>query len=652
MKYRKKYQAGGGSGQAYGRNNAPKPPEPKPRFIDHVIDVGEFALNTTLTPFETITGTNFYDPQYSSDFMQDTSDISSAIIGAGTDIAGTMVAGPLYHAGKLGITKGSQALGLKDATHSDHNAWAEKTASTIGFVGDAAGVLAGGVAEKGGNIGRRKYQTMGNIGLNMPTLGGNMSTSTLGQNLFNIPQLSSPFNVSPSNFGDAGTWGQMDIPGGGTFSTTSNYARPFSTEKGNLYRGIEGGQHLTNEDISLLTSDVNAGYDASGNYQASITPNNYNMFNRFGDKFLKPFANQTVVGAQQYGDAMQGNVQTLFGKGQGNLQTRLGNLDSQSIGQTAGLASAAAGIYNTWKPGARTQSQLVGDAEDALEASNIATLGDQGWYGNNWRGAERGGNISEYKERNNMKDYIMKYYKGGHARPKMQNMGQMSPAFMQHAPESTMPFLQNLFGPQENSDTSKFGNLFAGIQNLFQPSNKMGPLASAKNITYRGNEVTQNKNMDEFKRLFTPNTVVGQDRTYDNSARQNNEGIGYDKAGILANLGKNHRLYKSMEKNLRTAEYGGTPKKYPHGGSHVDPNSQGPIEIEVEGGETIKTIDGQDNKFTGPSHDQGGIITKANDGDFVYPKGVWAKRHEKRTNRQADILAKLEEAGVDINGLV
>ena len=68
-KHIQKYQATGGVGGGYGRNNAPKPDAPDPRFIDHVIDVGEFALNTLATPFETLTGTNFYDPKYSSDFI-------------------------------------------------------------------------------------------------------------------------------------------------------------------------------------------------------------------------------------------------------------------------------------------------------------------------------------------------------------------------------------------------------------------------------------------------------------------------------------------------------------------------------------------------------------------------------------------------------
>ena len=897
MKYRNKYQAKGSVGASYGRNNAPPPPPADPTLMDHIIDVGEFALNTTLTPFETITGTNFYDPKFESNFMQNTSDITSAVVGAGTDIAGTMIAGPLYHAGKFGLTKGSRALGLKDNTHSDHNAWAEKTASTIGFVGDAAGVLAGGVAEHGGNIKKRpkaqygwnsfmqgqprfasmynfsgpskglgtysfgadfrncwggscrdagggqflsgfygnmtpykglfksnfrnpttgemtqedveKWSVKGDVGwrkrlnldfyglgspsgifaegfgglnlesniatnyggkaglqfksrrpqklptfgsLYMPThanympqwnldlyakyksnegkslgadfrygalgagfdynldtkkptfkaglnwnferggapkkyqttgsifntnlgLGGyDLGYNNLGMNMFNnnagslqFPELStnisnmvntdlsastfqpSNFNITPSNFGDPGTWGQNTIPtelGGGTYSTTSDYWRPFTTEKGNLYRGLEGGQHLTNKDISLLTSksnvtqfdpNLNSFVDAAGNpteYSASFTPNNYNMFNRFSDKFIKPFANQTAVGAQQYGDAMGGNIKTLYGKGQGNLATRIGNLDAKSLGQTVGLASAAAGIYNTWKPGARTQSQLVGDAEAALEASNQQKLLDEGWMGGAntgfFRAAERGGNIGECKECNKMIKHMMKYYKGGSAAPQKMEMG---------TNPDIMSYLSNLkVGDKFSNLLSTAKDKFGELKSYFNPSDEMP--YGLKNVTYRGNKFTRNQNMDEFARLGK-NTVVGQDRTYDNSARQNNAGIGYDKKGILSNLGMNHSKFNMMQKHLM-AENGG----------NIDPNSSGDVEIEVEGGETIKTIDGQDKVFTGPPHEQGGIITKANDGDFVYPKGTWSKRHIKRTERQAAIIAKLEEAGVDTKGLV
>ena len=45
-----KYQAKGKVGAAYGRRNAPDPPDPDPTFWDHAKDVGEFGLNTLLTP--------------------------------------------------------------------------------------------------------------------------------------------------------------------------------------------------------------------------------------------------------------------------------------------------------------------------------------------------------------------------------------------------------------------------------------------------------------------------------------------------------------------------------------------------------------------------------------------------------------------------
>ena len=152
MKYKKlyhnttdlpKYQGGGGAsgaGAAHGRKNQPKVevPEPEPTFWDHVKDVGEFGLNQTLTPFETIVGVNFYDPEFESDFMQDASDITAGIQSAATDIAGTALLGPVYTKGKAAIQTGVSAAGLDekwDATHSGHNAWSDKTGQTIAAVG-------------------------------------------------------------------------------------------------------------------------------------------------------------------------------------------------------------------------------------------------------------------------------------------------------------------------------------------------------------------------------------------------------------------------------------------------------------------------------------------------------------------------------------
>ena len=66
----------------------------------------------------------------------------------------------------------------------------------------------------------------------------------------------------------------------------------------------------------------------------------------------------------------------------------------------------------------------------------------------------------------------------------------------------------------------------------------------------------------------------------------------------------------------------------------------------------MKTVGNKNIEFTGPSHDQGGITTDATDGDFVYPKGTWARRHKKRTKRQAEILEKLEKAGINTDQLV
>ena len=133
-------------------------------------------------------------------------------------------------------------------------------------------------------------------------------------------------------------------------------------------------------------------------------------------------------------------------------------------------------------------------------------------------------------------------------------------------------------------------------------------------------------------------------------------GYSPNNAAVLSNLGTKHKdfqkfayhLNRLSPENADTLEANRAVTARSQMQSGGDPNA---VEIEVEGGETIKTIDGENNKFMGPSHDQGGVTVDANEGDFVYPKGAWAKRHTKRTKREADILAQLEAAGINTEDL-
>ena len=132
--------------------------------------------------------------------------------------------------------------------------------------------------------------------------------------------------------------------------------------------------------------------------------------------------------------------------------------------------------------------------------------------------------------------------------------GQQSPAFMQNAPEWSMPALQSFFGPNEQGQ-SMHGNL----RGMFQPNDQMGFLSKLPNVNYQNNLLNSLKNSPELMKLIgrgfdpTRKSVVspfGGSRTYDDSARQHNEGIGYDKEGILANVGPRHKDYKKFQTTL------------------------------------------------------------------------------------------------------
>lgn len=69
-------------------------------------DVGKFAVNMGVTPVEHITGQQFYEPDYNGNAFQEAEKYVSAIQGVGTDIAGSILLGPAYMAGKEGLQMG------------------------------------------------------------------------------------------------------------------------------------------------------------------------------------------------------------------------------------------------------------------------------------------------------------------------------------------------------------------------------------------------------------------------------------------------------------------------------------------------------------------------------------------------------------------
>lgn len=105
-RYTKKYAEG--SNVTRGRLDQLQRQEtgPEKNFGNLVGDIGKFAINQALTPIETITGRNFYDPEFTYSTMNKVDAVSSGVSSAATDIAGTYFLGPFYTGGKKAIQAG------------------------------------------------------------------------------------------------------------------------------------------------------------------------------------------------------------------------------------------------------------------------------------------------------------------------------------------------------------------------------------------------------------------------------------------------------------------------------------------------------------------------------------------------------------------
>lgn len=115
-------------------------------------DAGKWLLNTLATPFELISGTNFYDPEMSYGGWQGFNDVFEGTAKGVGDALGYVYGGPAYGAVKSGISGIADAAGAKDQ-------------------------IAG--AQYGGKI--KKYQTQGQV---TTPIGAN----PMGSNVFSFQQ--------------------------------------------------------------------------------------------------------------------------------------------------------------------------------------------------------------------------------------------------------------------------------------------------------------------------------------------------------------------------------------------------------------------------------------------------------------------------------
>jgi hypothetical protein len=115
------YEEGGEAGERGVRDQVAGPkPKQKNRFLKGLADIGKFGLNQLTTPFETVTGWEFYDPSFSDTKFGSTvgkvSNVAEGLTSAATDIAGTAFLGPGYMAGKAALTAGFDMAGAQDVS--------------------------------------------------------------------------------------------------------------------------------------------------------------------------------------------------------------------------------------------------------------------------------------------------------------------------------------------------------------------------------------------------------------------------------------------------------------------------------------------------------------------------------------------------------
>ena len=674
------YQAGGKTGAAYGRRNAPDPPEPDPTFWDHVQDVGEYGLNTLLTPFETITGVNFYDPEFESDFMQTTSDITSAVVGAGTDIVGNIAAPGLYSAGKAGASALGQGLGLQDATHGEHGTSrvGSKVAGTIEAVGGLASSAYGmGMVQQGGPV--SKYQTIGNVS-GSPTMGQSQGMSPAFMQ--NAPEQTMPF--LQSMFGPQGMGGGQMFAQMGQQSNFAPQQGSFQNYMGNLgQNSLDPSDKMGIGPMAMTGNAINTGLNIA-NIWSGKTKTQSEMVNeaeqsleaaqrnarikgsynptQMNTNLLNPeFLASYKTGLKETNAPPPGLDPSLVERG-GRIGEHMrkyqnrGNVELPKY-QWEGLISGLGGMFSGGGGGGGGLMSMFGGGAGGGAGGGglMSMLGGLGGGGGD-KGGDKGGGSGgllapEGKFRRGIRDMIGSYFLGplGPQVNKMiQSTGFKHPIQRGGNIKAQTGYNSyygdpDIYGGGLNPQEQYFANLGQGLGQTFGgPAGKQ--TADLVTGLYKGiSDINKPK-------ILGPGGL----RPYMES---NFAGYSPNNAAVLSNLGTKHKDFQKFAYHLNRLSPENTDTL--EANRAVTARSQmaqsgGPteaVEIEVEGGETIKTIDGENNKFMGPSHDQGGVTVDANEGDFVYPKGTWAKRHVKRTKREADILAQLEAAGINTEDL-
>ena len=295
-RYKKKQKYAEGSNVTRGRFDQLQRQEtgPEKNFGNLVGDIGKFAINTVLTPLETITGRNFYDPEFTYSGMNKADAVTSGISSAATDIAGTYMLGPFYTGGKKAIQGGVNKLDA-DGSWDNTNAQVAMLGGPINYkygskakipqyfdAGSVMGMFNGG--NGGGNLmsmfgGNNMVGDISQIGQGQfPNMSSVMSTPLLGQgengssnflNNLNPNMTGTPFTSDATSGIAYGKNGNMNLG-----MTLGNQMRS-NTMSGGLkgmganMMGNMKGMSLNNLGSTLMEGDPNtmaiAGTDAGRN---------------------------------------------------------------------------------------------------------------------------------------------------------------------------------------------------------------------------------------------------------------------------------------------------------------------------------------------------------------------------------------------------
>lgn len=143
-------------------------------FLEGLEDAGKLLVNTVASPIEQISGNNFVNWNYNNKWAADAAAVSEGIIGAATDVAGSILLPGVYGQAKGAIQGFTKNLGHSTEYQRGANKWANTTGQIASSAGDlTAGIMSGDVKQIVGGSGK----LLGTIGSET----GSKELSMLGQ---------------------------------------------------------------------------------------------------------------------------------------------------------------------------------------------------------------------------------------------------------------------------------------------------------------------------------------------------------------------------------------------------------------------------------------------------------------------------------------